>query len=305
MSHNHEFKNDLGGYRSCPREYSLHLDKDNNPDTEQPETPGSCWSSDRCPSSTSHSTKMTTPVPFEVPKVWQLAMAMVSVNAGLFPQEVLTQYYRQQPIQKLQRPGYTELNMTTSKRANDRGIKAVTIRYTENDPGDIYLMIIFVDEIDPHTKRNVVRLITNTSIRHVLELDPGANCPLWLRVHSDVTHTSSSYQIIPCCEHWIEDLDVKRPISNEEKHVPAVVERLLREVKRKDLLLVAKAREVQDREDELERLRSHASCEDRPAMTMHEQAPHQLLVDVETLLQHYWLVGVTALAVLVVLLSLY
>lgn len=98
---------------------------------------------------------------------------------------------------------------------------------------------------------------------------------------------------------------MKRPISNEEKNVPAVVERLLEEVKRKDLLLAAKAREVQDREDELDRFRAQTRCEDRPAMTMHEHAPHQLLVDVETLLQHYWVVGATALVVLVALLALY
>lgn len=308
MNLTQEFESDLGDCRSCPREYSLYLDKANSSDTEQPETPGSCWSSDRGPSSsssTSHSTRMTTPPPFEVPKVWQTAMSMVSVNAGLFPQELLTQYYRQQPIQKLQRPGYTELNMTTSKRASNRGIKAITIRYTDNEPGNIYLLIIFVDEIDQNTKRNVVRLITNTSIRHVLEVEPGANCPLWLRVHSDITHTSSPYQIIPCCEHWIEDLDVKRPISNEEKHVPAVVERLLQEVKRKDLLLAAKAREVQDREDELDRLRTHARFDDRSAMSVHEHVPHQSAFELETLVHQYWLAGVTAFAILVALLALY
>lgn len=231
-------------------------------------------------------------------------MSMVSVNAGLFPQEVLTQYHRQQPIQKLQRPGYTELDMTASKRATNRGIKAVIIRYTDDDPGNIYLMVIFVDEIDPNTKRNIVRLITNTSIRHVLEVEPGANCPLWLRVHSDLTHASSPYQIIPCCEHWIEDLDLKRPISNEEKQVPDVVERLLQEVKRKDLLLAAKDREIQDREDERSRLRNHARVDDVLGVSAAEHAPYQPALDMEAIVHQYWLVGIVVLAVLVVFFAL-
>lgn len=294
----------IRGYSICPREYSLYLDKDIDPNTQRSLTPVSCWSSDKSTSSYGSSTRMSSPPPFEVPKVWQTAMSMVSVNAGLFPQEVLTQYHRQQPIQKLQRPGYTELDMTASKRANNRGIKAVTIRYTDNDPGNIYLMVIFVDEIDPNTKRNIVRLITNTSIRHVLEVDPGANCPLWLRVHSDVTHASSPYQIIPCCEHWIEDLDLQHPISNEEKQVPAVVERLMQEVKRKDLLLAAKDREVQDREDELARLRNHARFDEAMDVPAPEHVPQQPASEIEAMVQQYWLIGVTVVAMLIALFAL-
>ncbi|KAJ4424654.1 hypothetical protein N0V82_000582 [Gnomoniopsis sp. IMI 355080] len=288
----------LPGYKPCPQDYSLYLDKDSDTTTKQPERPGSCGSSDYSTSSTTQSTRMTTPAPFEVPKVWQTAMSMVSVNAGLFPQEVLTQYHRQQPIQMLQRPGYTELDMTASKRATNRGIKAVTIRYIDNDPGNIYLMVIFVDEIDPHTKRNIVRLITNTSIRHVLEVEPGANCPLWLRIHSDPTHASSPYQIIPCCEQWIEDLDLKRPLSNEEKQVPAVVERLLQEVKRQDLLLAAKEREVQDRDDELARLSDHTHFDEVLAVPAAVHTPQQPAVDLETIFQQYWLVGVAIVTIL-------
>lgn len=98
---------------------------------------------------------------------------------------------------------------------------------------------------------------------------------------------------------------MKRPISNEEKHVPAVVERLLQEVKRKDLLLAAKAREVQDREDELDRVRAHPRFDDRSAMSVHEHASHQSGFDMETLVHQYWLAGVTAFAILMALLALY
>ncbi|KAJ4391288.1 hypothetical protein N0V93_004905 [Gnomoniopsis smithogilvyi] len=293
----------LTGYEYCPKEYSLYPDRSKS-NTTQPEAPRSCWSSDAGASSTTHLTKMTTPAPFEVPKVWQTAMSMVSVNAGLFPQEVLTQYHRQQPIQKLQHLGHAELDTTASKRANKRGIKAVTIRYTDHDPGNIYLMVILVDEIDPHTKRNIVRLITNTSIRHVLEVEPGANCPLWLRVHSSVTHASSPYQIIPCCEHWIEDLDLKRPISNEEKQVPAVVERLLQEVRRKDLLLAAKEREVQDREDELATLRNLTRFDEGSAVSVTEHASNQLDLDIGAIVQQYWLIGLTVVAIFGALVAL-
>lgn len=291
--------NDLGDYTSCPQEYSLCLDKDSDPVTTQPHSPASRCSSEHCTSSNVLSTKMTAAVPFEVPRLWQMAMSMVSVNAGLFPQEILMQYHRQQPVQKLQRTGYTELNMTGSKRANNRGTKAVTIRYADNDPGNIYLMVIFVDEIDPNTKRNIVRLITNTSIKHVLEAEPGANCPLWLRVHSDVAHASSPYQIIPCCDHWIEDLDFKHPVSNEEKQVPAVVERLIQEVNRKDLLLAAKDREVQDRDDELTRLRNHAHFGEAVEIPASEIVPNQPASNMEALVQQYWLVGVTLVTILI------
>lgn len=295
---------DLHGYSLCPRDYSLYRDRDNNSNHNRPPKPSSRWSSDRGTSSDGDSTNMTTTAPFEVPKTWQTAMSMVSVNAGLFPQEILTQYQRQQPLQKLQRPGYTELDMTGSKRANSRGTKAVTIRYAENDPANIYLMVIFVDEIDPKTKRDIVRLITNTSIKHVLEAEPAANCPLWLRVHSDVTHASSPYQIIPCCERWIEDLDFQRPISNEEKRVHGVVERLMQEVRRRDLLLGAKDREIQDRDDELARLRNHARLGDEVVITPSDNVSYQPAFDIETMIQQYWLVGVIILAILIVVFAL-
>lgn len=98
---------------------------------------------------------------------------------------------------------------------------------------------------------------------------------------------------------------MKRPISNEEKHVPAMVERLLQEIKRKDLLLAAKAREVQDREDQLDRLRAHERFDDRSVMPTHEHASYQSVFDMETLVHQYWLAGVTAFAILIALLALY
>lgn len=247
---------------------------------------------------------MTTPPPFEVPKTWQTAMSMVSVNAGLFPREILTQYHQQQPTQKLSCPGFTELDMTASKRATDRGIKAVTIRYTDNDPGKIHLMVIFVNEIDATTKRNIVRLITNTSIRHVLEVEPGANCPLWLRVQSDVTHASSPYQVIPCCENWIEDLDLKRPISNEEKLIPAVLERLLQEVKRRDLWLAAKDRDLQDRDDELARLRETVYADKVLAVPAAEHAPQHPAFGIEMMTEQRRFLGVTVISILIALYAL-
>lgn len=193
--------------------------------------------------------------PFEVPKLWREAMQCVSINAGLFPKQILQKYYELYPSQAAIHPGYIELDIWRSKRATVRGIKCVHIRYLDNDPGNIYLMVIFVDEIDQNTNKPIVRLITNTSTRHVLE-EPCANCPLWLKVHSDARpHTNSPYQIIPCCDQWVECANFEAPISNEEKQVPQMVSKLIEEVQRKSLVLHAKEREIEAKDDELRRLR--------------------------------------------------
>lgn len=193
--------------------------------------------------------------PFEVPKLWREAMQCVSINAGLYPKQILQKYYELYPSQAAIHPGYIELDVWRSKRATVRGIKSVHIRYLDNDPGKIYLMVIFVDELDPNTKRPIIRLVTNTSIRHVLE-EPCENCPLWLKVHSDAgPHANSPYQIIPCCGRWVECADFEAPISNEEKQVPEMVSKLIEEVQRKSLLLYAKEREIEAKDDQLRRLR--------------------------------------------------
>lgn len=193
--------------------------------------------------------------PFEVPKLWREAMQCVSINAGLYPKQILQKYHELYSAQAGIHPGYIELDVWRSKRATVRGIKCVHVRYLDNDPGKIYLMVIFVDEIDPNTKKPIIRLVTNTSIRHVLE-EPCENCPLWLKVHSDAApHASSPYQIIPCCDRWVECADFEAPISNEEKQVPAMVSKLVEEVQRKGLLLHAKEREIEAKDDQLRRLR--------------------------------------------------
>lgn len=193
--------------------------------------------------------------PFEVPKLWREAMQCVSINAGLYPKQILQKYYELYTSQATIHPGYIELDVWRSKRATIRGIKCVHIRYLDNDPTNIYLMVIFVDELDPTTHKPIVRLITNTSIRHVLE-EPCENCPLWLKVHSDTgSHGNSPYQIIPCCDRWAECADFERPISEEEKQVPQIVSKLIEEVQRKSLLLHAKEREIEAKDDQLRRLR--------------------------------------------------
>lgn len=125
----------------------------------------------------------TTPTPpFEVPKPWQTAMAMVSINAGLYPQQVLQHYYQHYPLQVAAHPQYTELAMgRSSRRAQARGIRALRVHHAEGDPSTISLLAICLDARDARTQQPLVRLITNTSIRHVLAA-PCANCPLWLPV---------------------------------------------------------------------------------------------------------------------------
>lgn len=255
---------DLSGSSSSPK----HLPGDRNKSSSivrrndlTPSPPLSKNSSSGQDSWFSYPSRHTLPdnaamaAPFEVPKLWREAMQCVSINAGLYPKQILQKYYELYTSQATIHPGYIELDVWRSKRATIRGIKCVHIRYLDNDPTNIYLMVIFVDELDQNTHKPIVRLITNTSIRHVLE-EPCENCPLWLKVHSDAgPHANSPYQIIPCCDRWAECADFEGPISEEEKQVPQMVSKLVEEVQRKSLLLHAKEREIEAKDDQLRRLR--------------------------------------------------
>ncbi|CAN8097144.1 unnamed protein product [Discula destructiva] len=228
-----------------------HRDNTNSQDEEAPASaPSSVLNTPLLSRRSSRSsTKMNAPPPFEVPKPWQEAMAIVSVNAGLRPREILMHYYEKQPLQKHQHPDHTEIDLASSKRASDRNIISIKIRYENDAPSKISSMIIFVDEVGPHLQDSpVARFVTNTSINHVLEKEPAANCPLWLRAHYDITHTTSPFQLIPCCDEWIEDLNFKRPLSKEEKQLPAVVDRLFQEVQRKENLLEQKEKDMEEKE---------------------------------------------------------
>ncbi|KAG8165518.1 hypothetical protein KVR01_004070 [Diaporthe batatas] len=229
---------------------------DADPLNTRPNTSGSdhdSWSS--YPSRHTLPDNAAMAAPFEVPKLWREAMQCVSINAGLYPKQILQKYYELYPAQAAAHPGHVELDVWRSKRATVRGIRSVHIRYLDRDPGRIYLMVIFVDELDPSTRSPIVRLVTNTSIHHVLE-EPCENCPLWLKVHSGAgPHASSPYRIIPCCDRWAECADFGEPISDEEKQVPAMVSKLIEELQRKSLLLHAKEREIEAKDDQLQRLR--------------------------------------------------
>lgn len=239
--------------------------------------------------------------PFTVPRPWQNAMSMVSINAGLTPQSILHHYHRLQPLQAVLHPGYTELDIWKSPRAKERGIRTIHIRYVDNDPARIHLMVITVDEIDPKTHKPIIRLVTNTSIRHVLE-EPCADCPLWLPVREELgtprpagKGETSPYQIVPCCDDWVDAVDFDEgPISAEEKQVPAVVDRLIQELQKKRLALLAKEREVQDREDELVRLRQRmhrrraSDAGVVAAAPDFEHQPHAMAFDPDMLVQYWW-----------------
>lgn len=245
--------------------------------------------------------------PFEVPKLWREAMQCVSINANLYPQQILHKYYDLFPTQAALHPGYIELDVWRSKRATERGVKLVQIRYLDNDPSKIYLMIIFVDAFDPNTQQSVIRLVTNTSIHHVLE-EPCANCPLWLKVHTDIKpQADSPYQIVPCCDEWVDSVDFDGPISNEEKQVPAVVARLIEEVKRKNMLLHVKEQEIEAKEREMEekdaRLRHMSGIMGKDPETKDVTAPdtghvhpHDLSsIDMQMLEQYWWVAAILAI----------
>ncbi|ROW04624.1 hypothetical protein VPNG_07399 [Cytospora leucostoma] len=238
--------------------------------------------------------------PFEVPKLWREAMQCVSINANLYPQQILHKYHDLLPSQAALHRGLVELDVWRSKRATERGVRLVQVRYLDGDPARIYLMVIFVDDgpgPPPGTagkKPPVVRLVTGTSARHVLE-EPCANCPLWLR-------------IIPCCDRWAESVDFDGPVSAEEKQVPAVVTRLVEEVRRKNLLLHAKEREIEAKDDQLRRLREDegrkVSIVADAAPALEHDRPKQLHgVDLEMLEQYWWVAAVFAIALVVLILK--
>lgn len=174
---------------------------------------------------------------FEIPKLWQIGMMLVSSNAGLHPQEVIENYRTQASLQAAAHPGYVDLNIGLSKQAAARGTKMIRTYYHDDDPGKISMMVIFVAEFDPVTKKPIPRLLTNTSLLHVLE-EPCANCQLWVRVHTDVgPHAHQPYQLVPCCDKWADSVDFRLPVSLEELAVPAVATKLLAELRAQDRLL--------------------------------------------------------------------
>lgn len=272
-----------------------------------------CYPSRQAPSDSSPAMA----APFEVPKLWREAMQCVSINANLYPQQILHKYYDLFAAQAALHPGYIELDVWRSKRATERGVRLVQVRYLDNDPAKIYLMVIFVDAFDPNTQQSVVRLVTNTSIHHVLE-EPCANCPLWLKVRTDAGPLADSpYQIIPCCGEWAESVDFDGPISNEEKQVPAVVGRLIEEVKKKNTLLHVTRQEMEEKEREIEskdaqlRLLSANKGHDSwcaeakvvatPVIERHHQ--HELTIDGEMLAQYWWVAAILAIFLVVLVLK--
>lgn len=198
---------------------------------------------------------MSTP-PFNVSKDWQEAMAIVSVRAGMLPHEILSQYYSQQPLQK----GHnrTDVDLTSAMTGDTYDINAVTIHYEDNDPSKISSMIIIVLEKDLSSPDPIVRVVTNTSINHVLVRQTGINCPLWLKVHTDTENKSSPpYDLIPCCASWVDDLDINQPISSEEKKLPEVIARAFkfsRSINLRRMELDKKLEEMQKEVQELKRL---------------------------------------------------
>lgn len=242
--------------------------------------------------------------PFTVPKPWQHAFSMVSINAGLNPQALLRAYLAEQPRQSTIHSEHTDLEARqlygSSSSSRARGIRGVSVRCADGDPARVSLLAVVVDDIDPATGKLVVRVVTNTSVRHVLGGDGddgcgdglGADCPLWLPVRTmacvgagkdekegkdggersmkegkkgeqlkqGVTGDEGRgeemcCQIIPCCGDWADAVDFDMPLSAEEKRVPAVVNRLVEELRQKKVALAAAEARVQDKEEEMSRLR--------------------------------------------------
>lgn len=303
-----------------------------------PNNPTAHRSRSSSPSTVADTDMATTSPPFEVPKQWQTAMSMVSINAGLFPQEVLQHYYRLYPLQVAAHPRYTELDVWRSRRARGRGVRALRVHHANADPSRIAFVLLVLDELDPVSRRPVSRLITNTSIRHVLG-EPCSNCPLWLPVRevntilspSDdsknqntdpatatavaaaaddfnpaslldpYTATPTPYQIIPCCPDWAASADFEAPISDEEKMVPQLVDRLLDEVRRRNAELAAKNDEIAqllEQQQQLEQKqqlrqqqRPHENENGRngaPAPATAVGQVHAAIVDAEALVQYWW-----------------
>lgn len=310
----------------------------------------------------------TSTAPFAVPKPWQQALSMVSINAGLTPQALLHAYYQhaqpQQQPSRRQIPTYvttqhnhhhhqhqttdvqTDLDIQRlfpQRLARARGIRGVSVRCADGDPARVTLLAIVVDDRDPATGAAVVRLVTNTSVRHVLG-EAGADCPLWLPVRFSSSSSSpaaagegtkdeegrggaaaadgggsnssstKTCQIVPCCDEWAAAVDFEMPLSAEEKQVPAVVDRLVEELQRKRLALLARERDLQDREAELTRLRRRhqgSGEDDRRSGGVMAAAPvvagqrqhhaHALAFDADVLVQHWWAAAMVVAFMLVII----
>lgn len=192
-------------------------------------------------------------------------------------------------------------------------MRSVRIYHLDDDPGSIYRVVIMLDQMD-NTDNNhaAMRYVTNTSIRHVLDESSAANCPLWLPVrpvhgaasspsHID-TGTVIEYQIIPCCEKWVESVDFELPLSKEELQIPGVVLRLLHEMRFKSEMLKLK-------EEELEKLRAQLAekgggraivdSNDSDVAGEVLDRPRTTHFDAERLIQYWWF-GAAVLAFLMV-----
>lgn len=283
--------------------------------------------------------------PFVVPKPWQHALSMVSINAGLTPQALLHAYYhanqkQQSSSRRHALPHPPPTPTTTADQTDldiqqlfprhvtrDRGIRGVSVRCADGDPARPTLLVIVVDDVDAATGAPVVRFVTNTSVRHVLE-EPCADCPLWLPVRTTTVAAGRGgdgkeedngggggriYQLVPCCDEWAAAVDFEMPLSEEEKQVPAVVDRLLQELQGRRLALLARERELQDKEDELARLRRRHHQDVRQvsagdggdvgvAAPVVEQQYHNhaLGFDADVLGQYWWAVAMVVTFLLVV-----
>lgn len=190
---------------------------------------------------------MSHPPPFDVPPLWRAAISMVSINAGLTPQLLLNRYYDAQPRQAAGR-GYAELDIYRSRRARDRGVRLVHVRYRDGDPAAVYALVLFVDPVAEGRRGGAVRLVTGASVRHVLEA-PCADCPLWLPVAEG--SNGPPYRVVPCCAEWVDSVDFGAPVSDEEMQVPAVVDRMVLEMQRKIGLLAEKEKEMGAKDEEI------------------------------------------------------
>lgn len=240
---------------------------------------------------------------FEVPHSWQIALSMVSVNAGLTPQALLHQYNRVVAMTT------TTTNTTETDtiellidkdrgHARTRGIKSVQVHYRDGNPARIQLLTIHITDVANTTHPQLTRrIVTNTSVRHViLDASGGGrnnneDCPLWLHTRQTFVDGDFSYQIIPCCDKWADAVDFDHPLSSEEKQVPALVDALVRAVHRQSLLLAAREAEIRA----LQEVRG-----DAPMGGGGAGAGLPVGWEVEVLAQYWWALAVVAVFLTIV-----
>lgn len=92
-------------------------------------------------------------------------------------------------------------------------------------------------------------------------------------------------------------MDFEGPISSEEKQAPGVVTRLVEEVKRKNLLLHAKEREIEAKDDQLRRLREKDQPETGVDVDVDRRYPPRgYHIELEALEQYWWVAAIMAVA---------